>query len=124
VRRSVLLIEDCPETQQSICEALQQAGYRVAMLSDPEHALATVEQWAEQFDLVIIEEIIRGRKGLELLRQLHGRHQNLPILVLSREGDWNGYALALSEGARDYLPCPVEQRTLLHAIEQALTPPT
>ncbi len=118
--RQVLLIEDNPEIQQSLCETLQEKGYDVSTLCDSERALASVDEWAQQFQLVIIEESIHGRSGLDLMHEAHQRRRSLPIVIITREGDWSGYARALSEGALSYLQCPVDRRELLTTIEEAL----
>lgn len=120
-RRAVLLIEDCPHNQQDLHDALQSNGYSVATISDSERALSTVEDWAKQYELVIIQEAMSGHSGLKLLREARSRRKDLPVVVVTRDGDWNGYARALSEGAVDYFPAPVDQKQLLKAVEGALT---
>jgi len=119
-RHAVLVIEDCPQNQQSLHDALQSSGYSVTTMSDAERALSTVEDWAKQYHLVIIQEAMSGRSGLELLREARSRRKDLPVVVITRDGDWNGYARALSEGAVDYFPTPVNREELLRAVEGAL----
>lgn len=118
--RSVLVIEDCPEEQQNLYDALKEYGCEVSTISDPNQALASVGQWAQQFNLVIIQEAMCGRCGLEILRRLRSERSDLPVVVVSRDSDWNGYARALSDGALDYFSTPVDRRKLLHAVESAL----
>jgi DNA-binding response OmpR family regulator len=118
--RSILLIEDAPKERQLVCETLQDQGYSVSTISDPQQAWATVEQWAQQFHLVIIEEAMRGRTGLRLLQEARAKRKDLPVVIVTREGDWNGYARALSDGAVDYIPHPIDRRELLAAVEEAL----
>ena len=119
-RHAVLVIEDCPQDQQDLHDALQSKGYSVATISNAERALSTVEDWAKQFNLVIIQEAMGGRSGLELLREARSHRKDLPVVVITRDGDWNGYARALSEGAVDYFPTPVNREELLRAVEGAL----
>jgi len=119
-KRAVLLIEDCPQNQQTLHETLQSNGYSVSTISDPARALSTVEDWAKQYELVIIQEAMSGGSGLNLLREARARRKDLPIVVVTRDGDWNGYARALSEGAVDYFPMPVDRKELLKAVEGAL----
>jgi two-component system response regulator FixJ len=114
------LIEDCPQNQQDLHDALQSSGYAVSTISDPARALSTVEDWAKQYQLVIIQEAMSGRSGLKLLREARARRKDLPIVVVTRDGDWNGYARALSEGALDYFPMPVDRKELLKAVDGAL----
>ena len=119
----VLLIEDCPEDQQAVCDALRAKGYSVTTISDPDRASSTVEDWAKQYNFVIVQEVMHGRSGMELLRELRSRRKDLPVLVVTRDGDWNGYARALSEGAVDYFQTPVDHKKLVKTVENALTPP-
>lgn len=119
-RPHILLIEDNPEEQQHLHDTLRQRGYRVSTISDPERALTTVEEWARQFHLIIIEEAMYGRSGLRLLHETRTRHRELPVVMVSRDADWSGYAHALSDGAADYIALPSDQRELLDAVEGAL----
>ena len=118
--RSILLIEDAPEDRQAVSDTLQDHGYSVSTISDPQQAFATVEEWAQQFHLVIIEEAMRSHSGLKLLRAARSWREDLPVVIVTREGDWNGYARALSEGAVSYIPHPIDRRELLAAVEEAL----
>jgi DNA-binding NtrC family response regulator len=119
-RGAVLLIEDCPQNQQNLHDTLQSSGYSVATISDPERALSTVEDWAKQYQLVIIQEAMSGHSGLKLLHEARSHRKDLPIVVITRDGDWTGYARALSEGAVDYFPAPIDRKQLLKAVEGAL----
>lgn len=116
----VLLIEDSPEVRQQIGDALRPCGYEVATICDVDEAMASVDEWARQFHLVIIEEAIRGRSGLRLLREARSKRKDLPVVMVTRDGDWYGYAHALSEGARVYLTHPINQKEFLTAVEEAL----
>jgi len=119
---SVLLIEDSPEDQQTVCDTLSAKGYSVTTISDPQHALSTVEEWAKQYNFVIIQEVMHGRRGMELVREVRSRRKDLPILVVTRDGDWNGYARALSEGAIDYFQTPLDRKKLVKTVEDSLRP--
>jgi DNA-binding NtrC family response regulator len=119
-QHAVLVIEDSPQNQQSLHDTLHSGGYSVSTISDAEHALNTVEDWAKQYQLVIIQEAMRGRSGLDLMREARSRRKDLPVVVITRDGDWHGYARALSEGAVDYFPTPVNREELLKAVEGAL----
>jgi len=120
----VLLVEDSPEDQQAVCDTLSAKGYSVTTISDPERALNTVEDWAKQCNFVIIQEVMRGRSGMELVREVRSRRKDLPILVVTRDGDWNGYARALSEGAVDYFQTPVDGKKLVKTLESSLASTT
>ena len=117
---TVLLIEDCPKDQQVVQDVLHAQGYSVTTISDPERAFSTVEDWAKQFNFVIIQEAMSGRRGMELVHAARLSRKDLPMLVVTRDGDWNGYAQALSEGVIDYCPTPVDHKKLVKAVAGAL----
>jgi DNA-binding NtrC family response regulator len=119
-RGTVLLIEDCPKDQQVVQDVLHAQGYSVTTISDPERAFSTVEEWASQYNFVIIQEAMRGRCGMELVHAARLSHKDLPMLVVTRDGDWNGYAQALSEGVVDYFPTPIDHKKLVKAVAGAL----
>ncbi len=119
-RGTVLLIEDCPKDQQVVQDVLHAQGYSVTTISDPERAFSTVEDWAKQFNFVIIQEAMRGRRGMELVHAARLSRKDLPVLVVTRDGDWNGYAQALREGVIDYCPTPVDHKKLVKAVAGAL----
>ncbi len=89
-------------------------------MSDAGRALATVEEWAKQFHLVIIEEAMQGRSGLKLLREARSKRNDLPVVMLTREGNWSSYGRALDAGASDYIAHPIDRRELVVAVEEAL----
>jgi CheY-like chemotaxis protein len=122
-RGTVLLIEDSPKDQQIVQDVLHAQGYSVTTISDAERAFSTVEDWAKQYNFVIIQEAMRGRSGMELVHAARLSCKDLPVLVVTRDGDWNGYAQALSEGVVDYFPTPVDRKKLVRAVAGALTPP-
>ena len=124
MRPRILLIEDSPEGQQFVSETLCNQGYAVSTLSDAERALATVEDWAQQYQLVIIEEAMQGRSGLKLLREARSKRGDLPVVIVTRDGNWNSYARALDAGASDYIPHPIDQHQLVIAVEEALAQAT
>jgi DNA-binding NtrC family response regulator len=123
MRGTVLLIEDSPKDQQVVRDMLSDKGYSVTTISDPERAWSTVENWAKQYNLVIIQEVMRGRTGMDLVHEARSHRKDLPVLVVTRDGDWNGYARALSEGAVDYFQTPVDRKKLVNTVEHALAQP-
>jgi DNA-binding response OmpR family regulator len=120
----ILLIEDSPEGQQFVSETLCDQGYTVSTLTDAERALATVGDWAQQYQLVIIEEAMQGQSGLKLLREARSKRGDLPVVMVTRDGNWSSYARALDAGASDYIPHPIDRRELVIAVEEALAQAT
>jgi DNA-binding NtrC family response regulator len=118
----VLVVENAPRQQQVIVAALQTAGYDVTAVTRPSQARAALNDAAQEFAAVVIEESIRGGKGLQLLRETRVKRGELPVVIVSRDGNWRSYAQALGMHALAYLPQPVNPARLVSALEEVLKP--
>ncbi len=87
----VLLIADSLEDRQSVIEALRHEDCRVETLSGCANAMATMEQWISQFDAVIIKEAAQTAKSLELFHATRSKRSDLPVIVVTRDGNWESY---------------------------------
>lgn len=116
----ILLIEDSPESCQVVLDTLGKDNCDVATVSDCDEMLEKIEQWPRQFDAVIIEESMQGGKGMSLLHAVRNRTRRLPIVMVTRDGTWEGCARALAEGALNYLQFPLNPNELRRTIHRAL----
>jgi DNA-binding response OmpR family regulator len=71
-------------------------------------------------DLVVLDVMLPGRSGFELLRELRAREARLPILMLTARGDAVDRILGLELGADDYLTKPFDPRELAARIRAVL----
>ena len=71
-------------------------------------------------DLVVLDVMLPGRSGFDLLRELRGREARLPILMLTARGDAVDRILGLELGADDYLSKPFDPRELAARIRAVL----
>jgi DNA-binding response OmpR family regulator len=115
----VLLIEDSPESRQELCEALEQDGHNVTAIAEPRKAFRHLEQGAGEFHLVIVEEAMLGGQGGEFVRMTKEWPARPPVIVISRDANWSGYAEALASGAAGYLASPCAVSELQSVIRQA-----
>jgi two-component system copper resistance phosphate regulon response regulator CusR len=100
----VLIVDDEPKTCESIAEGLQLEGWLAEVASRGRDMLALLEQHA--FDLVILDWMLPGRDGLELLQHVRARGTQVPVLMLTARDGLSDRINGLESGADDYLVKP------------------
>jgi len=113
----VLVVDDEPPIRKLLRMGLGTQGYQTI---DAPNAKAALELMAENPDLVILDLGLPDMQGLELLRQIRERREDLPIVVLSSRGDEIAKVEALDLGADDYVTKPFGMEELLARIRAAL----
>ncbi len=115
----VMVIEDEKEIRDLLKYNLERAGFRVAAFADGEEGLEQL--FASRPDLVVLDLMLPGRNGLEILREVRGEPAtaDLPVLVLTARGAEMDKLLGFEHGADDYLTKPFSPRELV-ARAQAL----
>ncbi|WP_091340247.1 response regulator transcription factor [Alkalimonas amylolytica] len=121
---SVLLVEDDVSLAGWIRDFLQSKGLQVFHLARGDQALA---QWSElKPDVILLDLMLPGVNGLELCKQIR-QCSDIPILMLTAQGEEFDEVLGLELGANDYLIKPIRPRVLLARINAVLrqnqTPP-
>ena len=96
----ILLVEDAADLAQIITRELDAVGYQVLYSAD---GLAALEMHARhQPDLVILDWMLPGLDGLEVLRRIR-QTSAVPVLMLTARGEEVDRVLGLEVGADDYL---------------------
>jgi two-component system copper resistance phosphate regulon response regulator CusR len=114
----ILVIEDEPKVARAIHEGLESEHYRVTVAATGEEGyfLATTRA----FDLIVLDLMLPGRDGLEILNALRQQHCQTPVLILTAKDAIEDRVLGLDTGADDYLVKPFAFPELLARI-RALT---
>jgi DNA-binding response OmpR family regulator len=94
-----------------LARAFEAEGLVVDAAEDGEHGLACAE--AGSYDLVILDLLLPGRDGFDVLRELHALRPDLPVLVLSARGDLATKLRGFELGAVDYVAKPFSLDELL-----------
>ncbi len=100
----ILVIEDDPVLLETLTGYLRDAGYAVDASPDGIEGLYLGEEFP--VDLAIIDLGLPELPGLEVIRTLHQRGRNFPILVLTARSEWQDKVAGLEAGADDYLTKP------------------
>lgn len=112
----ILVIDDDKELCELLMEFLQPEGFAVEVFHEPHGGLQRALM--AEHDLVILDVMLPGMTGFELLRHLRKTSQ-IPVLMLTARGEDIDRILGLEMGADDYLPKPFNPRELvarIHAI--------
>ena len=107
----VLVVEDERKVAQALRQALDGEGYEVILEHSGEGAFFRLN--TEVFDVVLLDLMLPGRDGLEILRTLRGRGVKTPVLVLTARDTLDDRVNGLDSGADDYLVKPFAFAELL-----------
>jgi two-component system copper resistance phosphate regulon response regulator CusR len=117
----VLVVEDERKLAQVLASALQAEHYDVVVALTGEDAFYRANaEVAEVFDLVVLDLMLPGRSGLEILQTLRQRHIETPVLILTARDGVDDRVLGLDLGADDYLVKPFALPELLARIRALL----
>jgi DNA-binding response OmpR family regulator/signal transduction histidine kinase len=116
-RLKILAVDDEPQVLRIIKRNLEDGGYRVVVTSDAEGALSMVE--TEEPDMVLLDLMLQGTTGLEVLRRIR-EFSGVPVIFLSSRAKEQDVVQALRAGADDYILKPFAPSELLARIEAAL----
>lgn len=114
----VLLIDDDARLHELLASYLGQNGVEVSRAADGRAGLAALE--AGTFDAVLLDVMMPGIDGLEVLRRLRAAHNRIPVVMLTAKGDETDRVVGLEIGADDYLPKPFSPRELLARLRAVL----
>ena len=113
----VLVVDDEPPIRKLLRMGLSTQGYQTL---DAPNAKVALELMADEPDLVILDLGLPDMQGLDLLREIRARREDLPIVVLSSRGDETAKVEALDLGADDYVTKPFGMEELLARMRTAL----
>ena len=117
-RPLVLLADDEEAITANLAPFLERSGFDVHVVHDGEAALAAIERLAP--DLCVLDVLMPRVNGREVLRQLRQDGQWNPVLLLTQVGEAGERAMALEEGADDYLNKPFDPQELVARIRAVL----
>jgi two-component system, OmpR family, KDP operon response regulator KdpE len=114
---NILIVDDEPPIRKLLRMGLSSQGYEVLEAPNGKTAL---ELLAKRPALVILDLGLPDIDGLDLLKRIRQRQQNLPVVVLSSRGDEAGKVAALDLGADDYVTKPFGMDELFARVRAAM----
>lgn len=103
---TILVVDDDQHLRTILKHVLEQGGFRVELAQDGPQALAYLQQ--ELPDLVLLDVMMPGLDGFDVLRELRSRFRthHLPVIMLTAKGETPHKVRGLAQGANDYLSKP------------------
>jgi DNA-binding response OmpR family regulator len=117
-RKRVLVIEDDSAIRRGLADALGFAGYEVIEAATGAVGRAQAER--ATFDLLLLDLILPGVNGFEILEAVRASRPTLPVIILTARGDEADRVKGLGLGADDYVVKPFSVRELLARVEAVL----
>jgi two-component system response regulator CpxR len=114
---SVLIIDHDTELCRTLGEYLKREGFEVTSAPSATQGLEAAR--SGDHSLVLLDVVLRGASGLDVLRQIRSE-SDIPVIVLTERGDDVDRIIGLELGADDYLPKPFNQRELVARIRAIL----
>ncbi len=117
----ILLIEDDALVADAVQTVLRKAGYTVVTIPNGTVALAKLE--GENPDLILTDILMPEKEGIETIRDIRARDQQVPIVVYSGGGMMRNYEflnMAVKLGANDAIRKPFANEELLAVVKRSL----
>ena len=121
-QRQLLVVDDEVINLQIIREYLEDSGHQLELVTSAERAWECLTTDGRTFDLVILDRMMPGMNGIELLRQMKGdaRFASIPVIMQTAATAPDQVREGIEAGAYYYLAKPYEPETLLAIVRAAL----
>ena len=111
----ILVVEDEVRLARHVSRALTSAGHEAVVLHDGEAALREAKQIS--YDLIVLDIMLPGIDGFEVLHRLRKAHVDSRVLILTARGELNDRVSGLALGADDYLAKPFAMQELVARVD-------
>jgi NADPH-dependent glutamate synthase beta subunit-like oxidoreductase/CheY-like chemotaxis protein/NAD-dependent dihydropyrimidine dehydrogenase PreA subunit len=118
--KPILVVDDEAIMRESLRDWLTEDGYQVEIAEDGAAALAAIDK--QDFGLAIVDLMLPGKNGIEVLREAKTRRPYLKGIIITAYASVPTAVEAMKEGAVDYLPKPIQLNQLEALIRDALGP--
>src|SRR5262245_13400368 len=117
-RRRLLLVEDEPALARGLADNFKDDGYEVRVATRGDEAVGVVQDF--QPNVIVLDIMLPGRSGLDVLRDLRARGRSLPVVMLTAKADVVDRVVGLELGADDYVSKPFAIQELLARVRAVL----
>ncbi len=119
-RPSILLVDDEAAITDNLAPFLERAGFAVTVATDGAEGLRRATDTDTPPDALVLDVLLPRLDGREVLRRLRHAGQWTPVILLTQVGDATERAMALDEGADDYLNKPFDPHELVARLRAVL----
>ena len=115
----ILVVDDETGVRDVLKRYLEREGFQVLLAASGPDALAIIEQERDRLLLVVLDVMLPGIDGLEILKRVRG-HNPIPIIILSARSEVFDRVAGLEAGADDYVPKPFSPREVVSRVKAVL----
>lgn len=114
----VLLVDDEPNMRWTMAEFLKRGGYEPLTASDFDSATELLRD--AEVDAAVVDIVLPGKSGVELLKELRGREPYIPVVMITGEPNSALVPEIVRAGAYDYIAKPILKDALIKAVARAV----
>jgi len=115
---NILIVDDDATLRQTLTRILQHANIKATAVASGQEGLTLLAQ--QTFDLVYLDYRMPDMSGMEVLKIIHARFPDLPVILFTAQPDINSAVGALRHGATDYLLKPLKPQALIEHTQSIL----
>ena len=114
----ILVVDDDQKICKILSISLSSLGYEITLANDGFQALERIE--SERFDVVLLDLMLPGHSGIEILRHIHEQRAETQVIVLTAYASLETAIEAMRLGAYDYVTKPFDVKTIRSTVRRAL----
>src|SRR5690242_4305334 len=114
----ILIIDDEASLRQTLARILQRVGFEVTTTANGQEGVSLLSQHV--FDLIYLDLRMPDLNGLDVLKVIHAKYPNLPVILFTAQPDLTSAVEALRHGATDYLLKPLKPQAVIDRTQAIL----
>ncbi len=114
----IMMVDDDQDLRESVAEVLSEAGFAVTEAGRGEEALEHLAH--KNFDLILLDLIMPGLSGLELMGRIREKSPRMPVIMITAFASVDNAVAAMRQGASDYITKPFRIDALLASVGRVL----
>ncbi|MCX5717963.1 MAG: response regulator transcription factor [Nitrospirae bacterium] len=114
----ILIVEDEKDLANILKKGFEEHSFVADISNDGEEGLYMAETYS--YDAIILDIMLPGIDGIEILSQLRKKHIDVPVLMLTAKGEVKDRIAGLEKGADDYIPKPFDFQELVARVKSAI----
>ena len=117
-KKKILIVDDDESINRLVSFKLQREGYEVTSFTNGREALESI--LANTYDAAVLDIMMPGMNGLDVLKTARQNNVRLPVIMLSAKGNEADILTGLELGANDYLSKPFKPAELIMRVKKLL----
>ncbi len=119
--KTVLIVDDDPTQRRLLQAVVEKSGFSTLQADNGDRALEmALGADGKNIDLMLLDLVMPGRDGMEVLADLQVKRPELPVIVLTGKGSIDAVVSAMKSGARDFVVKPASPERIIVSLRNAL----